>query len=64
MTKRYARIASAEVRQAVNGLDSVLALAQEPQASDGSQPLAGETASLQEASSLAHLKVSPQVRQI
>ena len=35
MTKRYARIASAQVRQAVNGLDSVLALAQEAQRDDG-----------------------------
>jgi integrase len=30
MTKRYARIASAQVRQAVNGLDSLLPVAQEP----------------------------------
>jgi integrase len=39
MTKRYARIASAQVRQAVNGLDSVLALAQEAQTGDASRPL-------------------------
>jgi integrase len=38
MTKRYARIASAQVRQAVNGLDSVLAVAQESQMSDVSHP--------------------------
>jgi integrase len=29
MTKRYARIASAQVKQAVNGLDSVLSVTQE-----------------------------------
>jgi hypothetical protein len=30
MTKRYARIASAQVKQAVSGLDSVLAVASAP----------------------------------
>ena len=34
MTKRYARIAGAQVRQAVNGLDSVLAIAEEAQAGE------------------------------
>ena len=41
MTKRYARIASAQVRQAVNGLDSILAV-------DVSQPLLAETEILPE----------------
>ena len=31
MTKRYARIASAQVRQAVNGLDPLLSVTQEPE---------------------------------
>jgi integrase len=34
MTKRYARIASAQVKTAVNGLDSVLAAAQEAKTDD------------------------------
>jgi hypothetical protein len=41
MTKRYARIASTQVRQAVNGLDSILAV-------DVSQPLLAETEILPE----------------
>jgi integrase len=44
MTKRYARIASAQVRQAVNGLDSVLAIAQEAQAGEASQLAMGVAA--------------------
>jgi hypothetical protein len=35
MKKRYARIASTQVRRAVAGLDSVLAIAQKAQAGDG-----------------------------
>lgn len=46
MTKRYARIASAQVRQAVNGLDSVLALAQEAQTGDVSHDLVTLTPAL------------------
>ena len=34
MTKRYARVASAQVRQAVSGLDSMLAASQEAETSD------------------------------
>jgi integrase len=39
MTKRYARIASAQVKTAVNGLDSVLAAAQEVKTDDASHVL-------------------------
>jgi integrase len=39
MTKRYARIASVQVRQAVSGLDSVLGAAPEGQRGDVSHPL-------------------------
>jgi integrase len=39
MTKRYARIASAQVKQAVSGLDSVLALAHETRPDDPSNRL-------------------------
>ena len=39
MTKRYARIASAQVKTAVNGLDSVLAAAQEAKNDDVSHVL-------------------------
>jgi len=39
MTKRYARIASAQVRQAVAGLDSVLAPAQEAETGQGNSAL-------------------------
>jgi hypothetical protein len=38
MTKRYARIASAQVRQAVSGLDSVLLPAQEQKTAYVSHP--------------------------
>jgi integrase len=39
MTKRYARIASAQVKQAVNGLDSVFVAAQEPKKALLSHPI-------------------------
>jgi integrase len=39
MTKRYARIAGAQVRQAVNGLDSMLGASQEAEMSDVSHPV-------------------------
>jgi hypothetical protein len=39
MTKRYARIASAQVKQAVNGLDSVFVAAQEPEKALVSHPI-------------------------
>jgi integrase len=51
MTKRYARIASAQVRQAVNSLDSVFVAAQEAQTGDVSHPLVTGTPALPEASS-------------
>ena len=47
-TKRYARIASAQVRQAVNGLDSVLAAGQEAQPGDVSHDLLTFTPALPE----------------
>ena len=50
MTKRYARIASAQVRQAVNGLDSMLGAAQEAETSDVSHPLVTATLALAEGS--------------
>ena len=43
MTKRYARIASAQVRQAVTGLDSMLGVAPEAETSDGCRGLVQET---------------------
>ncbi len=52
MTKRYARIASAQVRQAVNGLDSVLAGAQGAETSDVSHQLVTAKASLPQAISV------------
>ena len=52
MTKRYARIASAQVRQAVNGLDSMLGTAPEAGADDGTLPGATEMRSLPNSRSL------------
>ena len=54
MTKRYARIASAQVRQAVTGLDSMLGVTQEAQKSAGILPKVAETPGLPEARSLTH----------
>jgi len=48
MTKRYARIASAQVRQAVNGLDSMLGASQEAETSDVSHPLVTTTLAVAE----------------
>jgi integrase len=42
MTKRYARVASAQVRDAVSGLDSMLGAGPEVQTSDGILPIATE----------------------
>jgi len=52
MTKRYARIASAQVRQAVNGLDSMLEASQEAETSDVSHPLVTGVPSLPQPNSL------------
>ena len=52
MTKRYARIASAQVRQAVTGLDSMLGAAQEAETSNGILPIAAEIPGLPEGSSV------------
>jgi integrase len=52
MTKRYARIASAQVRQAVNGLDSVFVAAQEPEKALVSHPFVAGTPALPEAKSV------------
>jgi len=54
MTKRYARIASAQVRDAVSGLDSILAAAPEAETSDGVLPIATEVLGLPEVSSVTH----------
>ncbi len=56
MTKRYARIASAQVRQAVNGLDSILAGAQGAETSDVSHQLVTAKASLPQAISVTQRK--------
>ena len=56
MTNRYARIASAQVRQAVNGLDSVLAEAQGAETSDVSHQLVTAKASLPQAISVTQRK--------
>jgi len=48
MTKRYARIASAQVRDAVSGLDSVLSVTQEGEKALVSHPLVTGTAALLE----------------
>ena len=52
MTKRYARIASAQVRQAVNGLDAMLGSPEESETSDVSHPLVTATLSLAEGSAI------------
>ncbi len=49
MNRRYARIASAQVREAGNGLDSVSTSAQGGQTADVSHPLVTETLQLPEA---------------
>lgn len=49
MTKRYARIASAQVRTAVNGLDSMLGAAPEAEKGDASHPFVTATRALPEA---------------
>jgi integrase len=54
MTKRYARVASAQVRQAVSGLDSMLAASQEAETSDVSHPLVTGASSLLEGGVLTH----------
>ena len=54
MTKRYARIASSQVRQAVNGLDSVLALAQEGENGDDRHQFVTTTQALPEAKLVTH----------
>ena len=54
MTKRYARIASAQVRQAVNGLDSVLPAVPEAETSYGILPIAAEIPGLPEGSSVTN----------
>jgi integrase len=54
MTKRYARIASAQVRQAVHGLDSMLGAAQEAETSDISHEFVTEAPALPEVSSVTH----------
>ena len=43
MTERYARIASAQVRQAVSGLDSMLGAAEQAEVSNGCRVLVGDT---------------------
>jgi site-specific recombinase XerC len=53
MTKRYARIASDQVRQAVNGLDSMLGTGQEVRTSDSIRT-ATKMPRLAEASSATH----------
>lgn len=52
MTKRYARIASAQVRQAVNGLDLMLGASTDTQTSDVSHPLVTAIPALPEGSSV------------
>jgi integrase len=54
MTKRYARIASAQVRDAVSGLDSMLGAAHDIEASDRNIPTATEVPGLPEVSSVTH----------
>ena len=48
MTKRYARIASAQVRDAVSGLDSVLSDTQEGEKAVVSHPIVTEQPALPE----------------
>jgi hypothetical protein len=52
MTKRYARIASAQVKQAVNGLDTMLQAVHETETGDGLRRLIQETSIQPDASSL------------
>jgi integrase len=52
MTKRYARIASAQVRQAVRGLDSVLTASQEAETSNGNLLLASAISRVSQGSSV------------
>jgi integrase len=54
MTKRYARIASAQVRQAVNGLDSMLGAVPEAETGVGSFSTTTDIRGLPEASSVTH----------
>jgi len=54
MTKRYARIASAQVRQAVNGLDSMLGGAQRAEHNGLYESLPTKRTSLLQASSATH----------
>jgi hypothetical protein len=54
MTKRSARIASAQVGDVVSGLDSMLGAAQEAEVSGGVLPIATEIPRLPEASTLTH----------
>jgi molybdopterin-guanine dinucleotide biosynthesis protein A len=54
MTKRYARIASAQVQDAVSGLDSMLGAASEAETGDGVFLVAIDTPRLPEASTLNH----------
>jgi len=56
MTKRYARIASAQVRDAVSGLDSVLSVTQEGAKALVSHPLVTGTPTLPEPSSVTQSK--------
>ena len=52
MTKRYAQIASAQVRQAVSGLDSMPEPSQEAETGEVAHPLVTATLSLQKESSV------------
>jgi hypothetical protein len=52
MTKRYARIASAQVKEAVSGLDSMLGATPEADTDDGILPTAAEIRELPEGSSV------------
>jgi integrase len=54
MTKRYARIASAQVKQAVSGLDSMLGAGQEAQNDDVSHPFVTAAPALPEAKPVTH----------
>jgi len=54
MTKRYARIASAQVKQAVSGLDSLLGASSEGQKASISHPFVTATQSLPEVKPVTH----------
>jgi hypothetical protein len=56
MTKRYARIASAQVKQAVSGLDSMLGDAAEAETGNGILSTASEIPRLPEASTVTRPK--------